>query len=204
MTAYEICYQFIQDDVNRPDLEEVIKRRIQRAVLKFHRMDFWKRDFVEQPYAFVENVAGQVIDLRFFSRLRAIGYMRKATFVQATNVYETYGSHFTEMNPMMTFDGYGYDRTNTFYRQGDQIKLLSSEALQYMMIGWFQDPLLEPIIASDSWILRDFTSLIVAEVTNRIFKDIGKDSEAASKKEEVTSEVMLLQINATRVAVLQA
>lgn len=100
-SPYEIIYEFIQDDVKRPDLEDEINRRIQRAVQRYHRMDMWMKDHVDQVYVF-ENpqsavqqqaVAGsnvlymnqfaalnlyiQQIDTRLLVRPRFFTYIRK-------------------------------------------------------------------------------------------------------------------------------
>lgn len=109
-TPYEDIYAKIQDDVHRLDLGPVsaggtgeIDRRIQRALLKYHRKDNWKRDLIEQEYVFaLEQTAvpttivvgadslfmtqfGQVaqgvfiqqINLDYLTRYRQTAYIRK-------------------------------------------------------------------------------------------------------------------------------
>jgi hypothetical protein len=89
------------------------------------------------------------------------------------------------------------------YRSGDYIKINSSESIQEVLVGWFIDPLLEPIEACDSWILKDYPSLIAAAAKRRIFKDIGKDEESRAAKEEFEDELLRFQTNNIKLAVLQ-
>jgi hypothetical protein len=101
-TPYERINNFIQDDVKRPDLQSVIDRRIQRALLKFHRKDNWKKDLIECRYVFptansavvVQEITGgnslfmnsmqqvgqlyiQQIDKEQLTRVRQFMYIRK-------------------------------------------------------------------------------------------------------------------------------
>lgn len=214
MAVFDIAEQYITDDVGRPEMSEVdangssiVRRRIQRAVLAMHRIDFWQKDFVEQKYAFQYNQAVQVINLASFPRIRSIGYIRKFNSSLASNadvsIFGQAGDMFKEINPQQVFDGYSYDRRNSMYRSGSTIKINSSESIQELLVGWFIDPLLDPIAVCDSWILTDYPSLIAAAAKRRIFKDIGKDEESRAAEQEFQDELLKLQINNTRLAVLQ-
>lgn len=214
MAIFDEAEQYIIDDTGRPDMAEVdangssaIRRRIQRAVIAMHRIDFWKKDFIEQRHAFQYMQAIQILNLNLYPRLRAIGYLRKFNSLIAAipdpSFFGAGGQMFKEINPQLVFDGYGYDQRNTFYRSGDQIKINSSENFQELLIGWFIDPLIQPIELCNSWILQDYPSLIAAQAKRRIFKDIGKDEESRASELEYQEELLKLQINNTRVAVLQ-
>lgn len=207
MAIFDEAFQYIVDDTNRPDMIDAIKRRIQRAVLSMHRIDFWKKDFIEQRHAFQYTQAIQVINTDLYPRMRAIGYIRKFNPAMAAIPDPTFfgaaGDSFREINPQLMLDGYGYDKRNTMYRSGNTIKINSSENIQNVLIGWFPDPLLEPIEVCDSWILKDYPSLIAAQAKRRIFKDIGKDEEARSAEKEFQDELLLLQTNNIKLAVLQ-
>lgn len=202
------AYQYIQDDVDRPEMEDIIKRRIQRALMALHRIDFWKRDFIEQIYAFQYTQAVQILKGDLLPRLRAFGYIRKynadLAAIPDPNIFDgAVGDFFKEINPQTALDGYGTSRENTFYRAQNDIKILSSEAISYVLIGWFRDPLIEPLGASDSWVLTGYPSLVAAHAKRRIFKDIGKDEESRAAKEEYDEELAIFLANNIRVAVLQ-
>lgn len=214
MAIFDEAEQYIIDDTGRPDMAEVdangssvIRRRIQRAVVAMHRIDFWKKDFIEQKHIFQNNQAIQLLNTDQYPRLRAIGYLRKFNSAIAAipdpSFFGAGGQMFKEINPQNVFDGYGYDQRNTFYRSGNEIKINSSESFQELLVGWFIDPLIQPIEAANSWILQDYPGLIAAQAKRRIFKDIGKDEESRAAEQEYQDELLKLQINNTRVAVLQ-
>ena len=208
MAVFDIAYQYVLDDTGREDMQDIIKRRIQRAVLAMHRIDFWKKDFVEQVFIFQNEQAVQIINKGLFPRFRAIGYLRKynadAASISDPSIFDgAVGEFFGEMNPQQALDGYGYNRTNKMYESGSTIKLMSSEAIRQVLIGWFIDPLLEPIEACDSWILTEYPGLIAAHAKRRIFKDIGKDQESRDAQLEYDDELLKLQANNIRLAVLQ-
>lgn len=213
--AYDYVEQSIIDDTGRPDMAELdtsssskIMRRIQRAVLAMHRIDFWKRDFIETIYAFPASGSLQVIQEIYLPRIRSIGYLFKyddsiaGLYQYPTLPSAMSGLTFTEINPAQKLDGYAYDMQDTMYRSGNEIKLNSSTPISKVMIGYFNDPVLSPITASDSWILLRYPDLIAAYVKRRIFKDIGKDDENRASLEEYNEELMRLQTNETKLAVL--
>lgn len=211
-TPYETAVEYVIDDTQRPDFADpsvgIIQRRIKRAIQRFHLMDFWLKDFVEQIYAFQNTQAIQIINTNLMQRMRAIGYIRKWDASMASQ-YQTNvtgaprGSSFEEINPQRMLDGYGYDRRNTMYRSGTDIKLNSSEPINQVLLGYFVTPLIEPVAASDSWILREHPNLIASDASMRIFKDIGKDEESRNKREELAMEILQLQTNNIKLAVLQ-
>lgn len=213
--AYDRVEQYVIDDTGRADKAQVdssgssvIQRRVRRAVLAMHRMDFWKKDFNEQIYIFdTGSQAIQVIDTTLLPRLRAFGYIRPWSSVLQDQYQNNItgapkGPGLTEINPERMLDGYGYDRQDTFYRANNSIKLNLKEPTDRVLIGWFQDPFLDPINTSDSWILTDYPDLIAAIVKRRVFKDIGKDDESKSSDIEAQEEILRLQTNNITIKVM--
>jgi hypothetical protein len=214
--TYADLHQIILDDTKRDDMGDpaivpggsgVIKRRIQRSLLRFHRLDFWRKDFNIQEYAFQQSQVIQIINLALFPRLRAVGFIRKydpslASQYNTSTFGLSTGQAFEEINPEKMLDGYGYDRRDTMYRAGDEVHLNSSIALASVLIGWFQDPQINPIETSQSWILTDYQDLLCADVKMRIYKDIGKDEERNTAREELLGEIALLQTNNVRLSVM--
>lgn len=212
--AYNLVEQQVIDDTGRPDKAQldtngssIIMRRIRRAVLKMHRIDFWKKDFVEQLYVFNASGMIQAIDTALLPRLRAVSYIRKWDS-QLQSQYQNNvtgapkGSSFEEIAVDKMVDGYGYDRQDTMYRSGQYIKINASVPIDAVLIGWFQDPILDPIIVSDSWILANYPDLITAIVKEKLFKDIGKDDESRNSKKDYEEELLSLQTNNVRLSVM--
>lgn len=208
MAIFDTALQYIIDDTGRPELADVAKRRIQRTVLKLHRVDFFKKDLIEQIHAFQYTQAVQNLNEALYPRLRAIGYIRKFDTSAPANsdpsLFSGFaGDFFKEVNPQMAMDGYGFDKQNTMYRASGSIRLNSSEAINRVLFAWFRDPIIEPIEVCDSWILQYYPNLVACDVKKRIFKDIGKDEESRSSKEEYDEEFMTFLANNIRLAILQ-
>ena len=211
MAAYDKALQYILDDTRRPDLQTSMIRRIQRAVTKFHLMDHYKRDLVEQRYVF-ENpsvpAAIQVLDTALLARFRKFMYVRKwATVDSQGNVItnpntgligSATSGDIVEKSPDRMFDGYGGDLDDVMYWSGNRCMIRSSTPIYQVFIGYFTYPLVEPATNMVSWILDEYPGLIAAEVSAKIFKVIGKDQESASSKQEVGEELATLQANSIR------
>jgi hypothetical protein len=197
--------QCIVDDTGRPDKLEEMKRRIQRAVMKHHMKDFYKKDHFDSIYVFNESLTEQVIDLTLIDRFRGFSYVRKFQTVDVNGnpiAPTTEGGDFTERAPEVAFDGYGFDATNVMYRAGTNVKLRSSTPFIQVFIGYYTFPIIEPITSLDSWIAREFPNLIAATAKRRIFADIGKDDEAKMAVDEEKEELLTLQTNNIRLQVM--
>lgn len=230
--SIDLILEYVLDDTKRPDMHEIIKRRITRAIRKYHRLDIWKKDLVEQVYVFDQPVTAmpaqpaiqganalflnsmaapnaqlyiQVLNKDKLARYRFVQYLRKwqtvTSFGDAITDPTTggqgtvQGGDLTERNPDRMFDGYGYDLTDTYYESGNTIRINSSTPLSQVFIGYFADPVLEPIANTSSWIATKYPDLIAAEVKQRIFNDIGRNEEANAARGEIAAEVLLLQAN---------
>lgn len=191
--------QAIVDDTGRPDKIEEMKRRIQRAVMKHHMKDFYKKDLLDALYVFEESQVEQVLDTTLLDRFRSFSYVRKFQNVDVNGnpitPATTEGGDFNETAPEVAFDGYGFDKNNVMYRAGTNAKLRSSTPFDQVFIGYFVYPVIEPVASLDSWIAREFPGLIAATAKRRIFADIGKDSEAKLAIAEEMEELITLQTN---------
>jgi len=234
-TPYERIYQYVQDDIKRPDLIDVIGRRVQRALLKFHRIDVWKKDLIEARYMFptansavvVQEITGgnslfmnsmqqvgqlyvQQINKELLTRVRKMMYIRKwvTTDQNGLTTYDpqsgtlgtSAGGDLTERSPDRMFDGYGGDLNDVFYESGQFINIRSSTPLSQVFIGYFADPIIEPVANIASWIAVDYPQLIASEVAYRVALSIGKNEEAAGFKDSVSQELASLQANNIRLA----
>src|SRR5712691_472173 len=183
--------QNIVDDTNRPDKIEEIKRRVQRAVMKHHRKDFYKKDHTDAIYIFLTTDKEQVIDTTSLDRFRSLSYARKfqTLDIQGNPITPTTEKgELSEVAPELAFDGYGFDKLDVMYRSGSDIKIRSSTSLDQLFIGYYQFPIIEPIANLNSWIAVEYPGLIAAEAKARIFKDIGKEDEYKSSREEAAEE----------------
>jgi|SRR6266571_3355208 len=209
--AVDTVIQYILDDTNRPDKLEEIKRRIQRAVIKHHFKDFYKRDLIEDTYNFTNKQALQFIDTTKLIRFRSFSYIKKFRAIdtqgnpiinQSGAVGTLQGGDLTETAPEIAFDSYGFDKTDVMYKAGSLVKINASAPIDEVFIGYFTFPQIEPITALQSWIVNEYPSLIAAVVKQRIFKNAGKDDEERSAKVEEAEELLVLQTNNIRLTVM--
>lgn len=163
----------------------------------------------------------QVLQLDQLPEFRKIGYLRKYITVTpyGTAVYDpttgqqgtVQGGDLTERGVDSMFDGYGFDKTNVFYRSGNAINISSSTPLNKVYIGYFKDPKLTlgcttqaEFETYDSWIIDNYSDLIVADVKAKMFSDTGKVEEANAIKRPGTGDLyiqeMRLRASETRVA----
>jgi hypothetical protein len=206
MTPYEQILTYIGDDLKRPDKLPEIKRRIQRAITKYHRKDFFKKDLVIVPYIFTTGLSNvQVIDLSKLARCRALFTVRKwsqtdnngLTIQDPTTlkVGTLQGSDFTEISADKFIDGYGFDKQDVLYRAGNSVHLNSRIPFDRVQLGYFTDPLIEPVENISSWIPTEYPNLIASEVIYRLKKTIGQEEESKDAKEDRDEEWNTLLIN---------
>lgn len=221
--AYDTAYQYIQDDVNRPDLAATIARYIARSVLKQHRRDTYARDTVEKPIVFQDPTQLiQHINISSLPRYRKVRYLRRTggptdtqiiaqtlnennflNFLLGAGLYTTYGPFLKEISPENAEDYFGFERSNVFYQGGAALKLFGSGygGMSAVLIGYYADPDVSNIEVCDSWILRDYPTLIAADVSRKIFKIIGKDEEARAANMDYQEEILTLAAATIRASV---
>lgn len=166
--------------------------------------------FMNQFGSVANGIFIQQININYLTRYRQTLYIRKwqltnavgtAILDPATGLPGTAASgDFVERSPDRMFDGYGGDLNDIMYRSGDMINLRSSTPMNKVFIGYFADPLIQPVEHISSWIAKKYSAVIIADVAARIFKVIGKDEEAKSARETLMAETLLLESNNVRLA----
>lgn len=196
--SIDYIIQNIVDDTGRGDKVEEIKRRIQRAIMFHHMKDFYKKDHVDNIYVFGSTDTEQVIDTTFLDNFRQFSYARKFMTVDVNGnpvMPTTQGGEISVIAPELAMDGYGFDKTDVMYRSGLNINVRSSTPIAQLFIGYFTFPHIEPIANIADWLTATYPALIAARAKARIFKDLGKDDEAKSSREEEQEELLTLQTN---------
>lgn len=208
MTPYERIISYLDDDVKRQDLKDsgVYDRRIQRALLLWHRKFMWSRDSLEEPVPFVnQSLNIQEIDLRKFTRYRFLRYVRDydPTAINQTTEPPTQGvagKFYAETAPEAMLDYFVTDKDYVMYRAGEMLRLRSRFAIKNVIVGYFIDPLLNPATAVNSWIAELYPELIAAEVKVRIFGDLGKGDEKKDAQMELADYAATIFANNVRLA----
>jgi hypothetical protein len=170
----------LQDEVytitKRPDLIAETLLAVRQATLALHQSDFFWKDIAETGLSFPISAYLQEIEYRsILPRFRAIKYLRKSDSAGAT------GAFFDVITPEAVLDLYGTDRTNICYAAGASIEIKSSTQFQYVILGYYQNPVVTTV-GFDSWIALDHPYAIVLEAAEKVFKMIGKTEEFAAFK----------------------
>lgn len=194
---WEIIYDYVQDEVNRREKEAEIKRRIQRAVLKYHKIEEFRRDLVEGPRIFNTSEFIQQIDITTVPTFRKVKYIRLMDPNQINSVTGILGTDeandFEEVSVDRLMDGYGADRTRVWYLGGTSVNLRAGMNFSAVQWGYLATPIVDPIENINSWIAAEHPELIAQDVAKRIFISVGKLDEASGmEKERARSELLLL------------
>lgn len=159
---------------NRPDLAAETDTMIQAATLRMHQSDFYARDLFEQTidlgsfgYAFSFALSGT------FARFRALHYLRKYDSVTATA-----GVLLEHMEPKHVFDGYGVERNDVWYIGGANAVIRSGSSLRYLLAGWYQNPIVTPIVNYASWIADLVPHAIIFDACSLIFNMINQQEQS--------------------------
>lgn len=189
-TTLDRIVALVQDEIKRPDKAAEVNRRIQNVTLNYHRLDLFARDLQEVVHIFM--VVGtptaaniQQIDRKEYPLLRRIRYIRGWNPVQwnsnsITNAVGSFeGNDFEQATPGVgTMDGYGYDRDKIWYLAGNQINMRSVVAFDRVALGYYADPLVNPVEQLDSWIANEYSSMVALKVASQLYISLGKVEEA--------------------------
>ena len=177
---------------NRPDLVNETNLAVKAAVLKAHQSDDYIKDFQEVALQFTAPDYYQSLDYK-----SVLPYWRKPRYIRK---YDASGAgpgvFFTYIVPEQSMDLYTVDRTDIFYVAGSNIQLRSSTSFQYILVGYYNNPVVTPAGFS-SWIADDHEFAIVYDAVATIFKTIGYDEQVAAYRQLVAEQYQLLKQHAT-------
>lgn len=159
----------------RPDLQTKIESNVKAATLKAHHSDFYYRDLFEIPVQFTN-----LFPLQSFLPTEVAPQFRKAKYIRLW-VGDTSGDVGQFLTPIQienSVDGYGYIKTNVFYMAGQLLQLRGTCALDKVLFGCYQHPIISPSTAYSSWIAVDMPYAIIYEAARVTFKSISFTEQA--------------------------
>jgi hypothetical protein len=176
---------------NRPDLVGETILAVRNATLKAHRSDFYPKDIFETGIQFDYSQAQQSIEFGILiPRWRALKYVRK--YIPDNMGGGTPGAFLDVITPEEVLDSYNVNRDNVAYVAGLELKIRSSEAIQYALLGCYILPDVTPS-NYNSWIANSQPSLIIYEAAATVFKTIGYDEQNATYARMVLDEYAQLK-----------
>jgi hypothetical protein len=183
------------DDVytitNRPDLVKETQLAVKSATLQLHRSDYFYKDIFETALQFQLPAFIQAIDYRvLFPRYRALKYLRKY-FAGSISMP---GQEFTIITPDQIFDSYGAQKIDVAYTAGAVIQLKSSTAIEYLLIGIYQNPDVD-VDRYYSWIDQEAHYAIVYKAASIVFGTVLGDTARQNANAQLAQLEMVEVIN---------
>lgn len=182
MNFGELC-QAVFVITGRPDLLAETQLAIQKATLKFHMVDFWKRDRFEKVLTFTSAAAVQIDIAAQFERFRKfrtlapwdpVGLKVLPCEDRMTGELRA----LKEIDPDALFDAYGADKSDVFYMSGQSLNIRFSYGQSGLYAAWYKYPLVAPN-NYNSWIADMYFPIIVEQAAGEILIAIGQIEDAA-------------------------
>lgn len=181
MNFGELC-QAVFVITGRPDLLADTQLAIQKATLKFHMVDFWKRDRSEKILTFIAASAVQVDISVQFERFRKFGTLApfdpvNGLVLQCIDQATGNPRSLREIDPERLFDQYGVNRLDTFYMSGSSLNIRFNSGQTGLYASWYKYPLVAPN-NYNSWIADMYFPIIVEQAAGEILIAIGQVEDA--------------------------
>lgn len=168
---------------------------VKSATLQLHRRDNFAKDLAEFTLQFPTSDYLQSIDYRtLFPRYRSLSYIRKYNANVATPDAGM-GGFFTIIKPAEVLDSYRVARSNVAYLAGANINLRSSEAIQYVSLGIYQNPEVGTPETYNSWIADEARYAVVYLAASIIFGSSLADSARQNSNLSLSQVEMIELVN---------
>jgi len=161
---------------NRADLVAETSLAVRAATLKLHQSDFYPKDLIEAKVQFSAAAYFQTLAYKsLFPQFRNLSYARKYESDLPTGVLKV-------IEPSEIFDSYNVAKEDVCYMAGAVLQIRSLTELQYVLLGFYQNPVTDPD-TYDSWIGSTYSFAVITEAAATVFKMIGYDEQAAMYKQ---------------------
>lgn len=174
MTFDEMVQEVI-DITKRPDLITKIQANVRAATLKAHNSDFYYKDLYEVPVQFTNFFQLQsFLPTEIAPRFRKVKYIRLWVGDNSGDV----GQFLEPIQIENSIDGYGYIKTNVFYMAGQLLQIRGACALDKVLFGCYQYPIVTPVTSFTSWIANEMPYVIIYEAARVTFKGFSFTEQA--------------------------
>lgn len=172
---------------SRPDLIVETTLAVKQATLSAHRSEKYRRDIQESLIPCGKPSNGSAIyqlDIpTYFPNYRQFAYLRPYDSVTQSASSIVLGPD-SFIAPDAIMDPYNEQRVNVAYTAGNNVNIILEAAYDSFLCGYYKNPIVNPDANYESWIARDFPTLIVMDAAMRIFNDIEMP-EAATKLKDL-------------------
>lgn len=195
-------YIQLQTDIynltKRPDMQAETAIAIRKATLKLHNADTWKNDLTNTIYALPANPSTDLVSFRYAIDMTQVAYF--PYFRKIKSIYE-YNNPLTgreqfykELEVDRIQDDYLLEDINYWYQAGRQVNLRANKSLTNLNITYYRFP---DVTAANytSWIADQFPDMVIEEACAKLFKTIGKDTEAQAYSNMFEENLAMLRIS---------
>lgn len=191
MTFDEMVQEVI-DITKRPDLITKIQANVRAATLKAHNSDFYYKDLYEVPVQFTNLFHLQsFLPTEIAPRFRKVKYIRLWVGDNTGDI----GQFLEPIQIENSIDGYGYIKTNVFYMAGQLLQIRGTCALDKVLFGCYQYPVVTPVTAFTSWIADEMPYAIIYEAARVTFKSFSFTEQANEYSSLVQEQFMELKLS---------
>lgn len=191
MTFDEIVSEVIRI-TKRPDLLTSIQANVRAATLKAHHSDFYYKDLYEVPVQFTN-----VFHLQSFIPTEVAPQFRKAKYIRLWNggITGDVGQFLTPIQVENSIDGYGYIKTDVYYMAGQMLQIRGKSALDKVLFGCYQHPVIAPEGSYSSWIATEMPYAIIYEAARVTFKSYSFTEQANEMSALVNEQFAELKLS---------
>lgn len=187
MADFNSILEQVYTITNRSDLVAETKLAIKSATLQLHRSEYFYKDIFETALQFETKDFLQTIDYRtLFPRYRSLKYLRKFdplnNYGNMPSIDVNERDIFTIITPEEVLNSYGGSRTNVVYVAGSVIQVKSNTAIQFAVIGIYQNPDVSES-GYTSWIADESEFAIIYKAASIVFGTILGDSARRSEND---------------------
>lgn len=173
---------------------------VKSATLQLHRREFFAKDLSEFTLQFPTEDYLQSIDYRvLFPRYRSVNYIRKY-YANVPTPSDGMGKFFTIITPSQVLDEYKTTRSDVAYVAGDLLNLRSSDKIQYVTLGIYQNPDISTPENYKSWIADEAYYAVVYLAASIIFGSKLADTARQNANMQLANIEMTEVINSNIVS----
>lgn len=178
---------------NRPDLVAETSAALRKATIKMHSLDFFPRDMAEVTLAVPTPGNNVQVDIGVtLTRFRALAYVRDNTSPQLNGLPNKI---FRQIEARELLDEYSLEKSNVWYLGGQVINIKSSTPVSSLLIGYYQNPVINPAGSYSSWIAVEQPFVLIEEAAATIFAMTGNAEMARFYMQQSVANAALLRQN---------
>lgn len=171
---------------NREDLVNETTLAIQASTHKYHGIEFWDQDRVEEEVSVTPSDGLFQVD----TALDLSVPLRRIEYIQNSDT----GKFLSGIHPKNLFDDYDRLRDGIFYLVGSKINCRASTVTGSVLVGYSKHIVTAPA-SYNSWIANLYPFIISVDAAITVFNSIGESAQVKQLQALQREHVAILKIN---------